>query len=267
MKAILAPSSMSVSPKSSGPTPGEHRRDVSRRDNAPGQNRVELHARQRTPVELKGWAGRIDLDRSCRLRRRKYKTRNDAGQREQGRQFDTAVPARRIAQQRARTARQSSARDRCRQGASAIFSGAGKIASPREPSGANSYPGCILISQRTNPVRDSLNPRVRVFKGRLVFTVDCIRKFHLWTHSCLTRMLDHLSTIPASDYSAEVPGFGFPTLREQVIHIFNCEGFWVHALQGLHYSRSESSSTAPPSLTPDIYSAMLASRPSHICPA
>ena len=45
-------------------------------------------------------------------------------------------------------------------------------------------------------------------------------------------MLDHLSTIPASEYAREVPGFGFPTLREQVIHIFNCEGFWIHALQG-----------------------------------
>jgi uncharacterized damage-inducible protein DinB len=68
-----------------------------------------------------------------------------------------------------------------------------------------------------------------------VFTVDGIRKFHSWTHSCITVALDHLSTIPASDYTSEVPGFGFSTLREQVIHIFNCEGLWVHALQGLTY--------------------------------
>lgn len=66
----------------------------------------------------------------------------------------------------------------------------------------------------------------------LVFTVDGIRKFHSWTYRCLTLVLDHLSTIPASDYAREVPGFGLPTLREQVIHIFNCEGFWIHALQG-----------------------------------
>lgn len=37
------------------------------------------------------------------------------------------------------------------------------------------------------------------------------------------------------DYLKEVPGFGFPTLRHQVIHIFNCEGFWIHAIQGLTY--------------------------------
>jgi uncharacterized damage-inducible protein DinB len=79
------------------------------------------------------------------------------------------------------------------------------------------------------------NPRCRVPRETLVFTVDGIRKFHSWTHSCLTLVLEHLSTIPVSDYAREVPGFGFPTLREQVIHIFNCEGFWVHALQGLTY--------------------------------
>jgi uncharacterized damage-inducible protein DinB len=41
--------------------------------------------------------------------------------------------------------------------------------------------------------------------------------------------------MPASDYGKVLPAVGFPTLREQVIHIFNCEGFWVHTLQGLSY--------------------------------
>lgn len=68
-----------------------------------------------------------------------------------------------------------------------------------------------------------------------MFTVDGIRKFHSWTHACITRVLDHVSTIPASAYTKETPGFGFPTLRLQVIHIFNCEGFWIHALQGLQF--------------------------------
>jgi uncharacterized damage-inducible protein DinB len=69
----------------------------------------------------------------------------------------------------------------------------------------------------------------------MVFTLEGIQKFHLWTHASLTGTLDHLSTLSASDYSAEVPGFGFLTLREQVIHIFNCEGFWIHTIQGLTY--------------------------------
>ena len=69
-----------------------------------------------------------------------------------------------------------------------------------------------------------------------MFTVDGVRKFHGWTHASLNLVLDHLSTMPTNDYVREVSGFGFRTLRAQTIHIFNCEGFWVHTLQGLRYA-------------------------------
>jgi uncharacterized damage-inducible protein DinB len=69
-----------------------------------------------------------------------------------------------------------------------------------------------------------------------VFTLEGVQKFHGWTHASLTLVLDHLSIIPADDYVKEVSGFGFPTLREQALHIFNCEGSWVHRLQGLQYA-------------------------------
>ncbi len=68
-----------------------------------------------------------------------------------------------------------------------------------------------------------------------MFTLDAVRKFHAWTHASLNLVLDHLSAMPANDYVRELSGFGFRTLREQAIHIFNCEGFWVHTLQGLRY--------------------------------
>jgi uncharacterized damage-inducible protein DinB len=68
-----------------------------------------------------------------------------------------------------------------------------------------------------------------------MFSVDGIRQIHFWTHACLTLVLDHLSMISASDYVKEVSGFGFPTLRQQVIHIFNCEGFWISTIQGLPF--------------------------------
>jgi uncharacterized damage-inducible protein DinB len=69
-----------------------------------------------------------------------------------------------------------------------------------------------------------------------MFTLDGVRKFHGWTHASLDLVLDHLYAMPANDYVREVSGFGFGTLREQAIHIFNCEGFWVHTLQGLRYA-------------------------------
>ena len=68
-----------------------------------------------------------------------------------------------------------------------------------------------------------------------MFTVDGIRKFHAWTHSCLSLLLDHVATIPAAEYTKELEGFGAPSIRNQVIHAFNCEGFWVQTLQGLPY--------------------------------
>ena len=68
-----------------------------------------------------------------------------------------------------------------------------------------------------------------------MFTTDGVRKFHGWTHASLNLVLDHLSTIPANNYVKEIPSFGFRTLREQAIHIFNCEGFWIHTLQGLRF--------------------------------
>ena len=69
-----------------------------------------------------------------------------------------------------------------------------------------------------------------------MFNLEGVHKFHGWTHASLTLVLDHLATIPASDYGKELPNFGFPTLRNQVIHIFNCEAFWIHTLQGLPYT-------------------------------
>jgi uncharacterized damage-inducible protein DinB len=72
-------------------------------------------------------------------------------------------------------------------------------------------------------------------RRRDVFTLDGVRKFHGWTHASLSLVLDHLSTMSATDFVTELSDFGFGTLREQAIHIFNCEGFWVHTLQGLQY--------------------------------
>lgn len=69
-----------------------------------------------------------------------------------------------------------------------------------------------------------------------MFTRDGILKFHGWTHASIRLLLDHLATVSEANYAKVVPGFGFPTVGEQVIHLLNCEGFWIHALQGLRYA-------------------------------
>ncbi len=81
-----------------------------------------------------------------------------------------------------------------------------------------------------------------------IFTLEGIRQFHTWTHLCLGRALDHLATIPAADYTRDVPGFGSPNLHAQVIHILNCEAFWVHTLQAAPFA-DEDPAAGPPSPT------------------
>jgi uncharacterized damage-inducible protein DinB len=68
-----------------------------------------------------------------------------------------------------------------------------------------------------------------------MFTLDGIRKLHHWTHASLTLLLDHLYTLPPEAYAKQLPSFGFNTIQKQVIHIFNCEAFWVSILQRLDY--------------------------------
>lgn len=68
-----------------------------------------------------------------------------------------------------------------------------------------------------------------------MFTVDGIRKLHHWTHASISLLLEHLSTLPPESYTRTLTSFGSNTIQKQVIHIFNCEGFWVSVLQGLGY--------------------------------
>ena len=68
-----------------------------------------------------------------------------------------------------------------------------------------------------------------------MFTLEGRRKFHNWTHACLNIVIDHISAMPAEDFVKEVPGFGFSTLQKQLVHVFNCEGLWINALQRLEY--------------------------------
>ncbi|HEX4065324.1 MAG TPA: DinB family protein [Acidobacteriaceae bacterium] len=65
-----------------------------------------------------------------------------------------------------------------------------------------------------------------------MFTLDGMRQFHRWTHLSLTLLFDHLATLPAAVYAKEIPGFGYPSLRGQVIHLLGCEARWISRLQG-----------------------------------
>ena len=66
-----------------------------------------------------------------------------------------------------------------------------------------------------------------------MFTLDGIRQFHRWTHQSLALLLDHLASLSPSDYTRELPGFGYPSLRAQVVHLFGCEIRWLNRIRSL----------------------------------
>lgn len=66
-----------------------------------------------------------------------------------------------------------------------------------------------------------------------MFTLDGIRKVHAWTHASLSLLFDHVATLSADEYVREVPGFGYSSVRDQVIHLLGCEARWVRRLQGI----------------------------------
>ncbi|HTV13314.1 MAG TPA: DinB family protein [Acidobacteriaceae bacterium] len=64
-----------------------------------------------------------------------------------------------------------------------------------------------------------------------MFTLDGIRKLHSWTHASLRVLFNHLETLPAGGYVMEFPGFGYPSIHAQVVHLLGCEARWVRRLQ------------------------------------
>ena len=66
-----------------------------------------------------------------------------------------------------------------------------------------------------------------------MFTLDGIRQFHRWTHQSLGLLFDHLATLSPDDYTRELPGFGYPSLRAQVVHLLGCEIRWLNRILSL----------------------------------
>lgn len=52
-------------------------------------------------------------------------------------------------------------------------------------------------------------------------------------HDCMGMVLDHVATVPFDMLAQKLDGFGRPTVREQIAHVFSAETAWVSALQTL----------------------------------
>ena len=69
-----------------------------------------------------------------------------------------------------------------------------------------------------------------------VFTRTGLRALHTWTHERLDLLLSHAALLTAEQFVAEIPGFGAPSIRDQLSHVIQCEQGWVHALQDMPWT-------------------------------
>lgn len=72
-----------------------------------------------------------------------------------------------------------------------------------------------------------------VSQAGAVFTKDGIRELHAWTHARLDLVIEHATTLSADEFARELPGFGQPTVRDQLMHLVGAEERWVQRLQGM----------------------------------
>lgn len=68
-----------------------------------------------------------------------------------------------------------------------------------------------------------------------MFTKTGILELHSTTHERLELLLRHVATVPEELLHRSIPGFGHPTIWDQLVHILMCEEGWIHDLQNIPF--------------------------------
>jgi len=69
-----------------------------------------------------------------------------------------------------------------------------------------------------------------------MFTKSGIIELHAAMHERLDLLLGHVATVPDNLCRKQISGFGHPSIWKQVVHILNCEEYWVHNLQNKEFA-------------------------------
>jgi uncharacterized damage-inducible protein DinB len=66
-----------------------------------------------------------------------------------------------------------------------------------------------------------------------MFTKQAVTTLHSEMHRRLDDLLNHAEQLQPGAFLENIPGFGRPSLRDQLVHIVATERYWVSAVQGL----------------------------------
>lgn len=65
-----------------------------------------------------------------------------------------------------------------------------------------------------------------------MFTSECLLQFYAWAQHGYDALFDHAATLSPGELHRELPGFSFPTICSQLLHITGAENFWFTRLRG-----------------------------------
>ncbi|MCA9726298.1 MAG: DinB family protein [Candidatus Eisenbacteria bacterium] len=69
---------------------------------------------------------------------------------------------------------------------------------------------------------------------------NALLDIHVRAHQSLAGLLRHCRELTADELRRELPGFGYPTVHEQLEHVIGAEQYWMRVVRGTYVSRQES---------------------------
>jgi uncharacterized damage-inducible protein DinB len=69
-----------------------------------------------------------------------------------------------------------------------------------------------------------------------MFTKSGIIELHATMHERLDLVFSHVASVPDNLSRTQISGFGLPSIWKQLVHILNCEEFWIHNLQNKQFA-------------------------------
>ena len=69
-----------------------------------------------------------------------------------------------------------------------------------------------------------------------MFTKSGIIELHATMHERLDLAFSHVASVPDNLSRKQISGFGLPSIWKQLVHILNCEDFWIHNLQNKQFA-------------------------------
>jgi uncharacterized damage-inducible protein DinB len=77
-----------------------------------------------------------------------------------------------------------------------------------------------------------------------VYTAAALLDLHDRAHRSLQKLIRHCAELSAEDLNRELPGFGYPNVREQLEHAIGAEEYWISVVKGT-YAGGEDAETCP----------------------